>query len=648
MFRDLLALLAPEIDGTRAWDNAAAIHARDRNFTFSSFHESARWSADRLRAAGLAEVEILEAPADGKSVFGDWMMPLSWEADKATFDLIAPDGSAERLADRAETPACLAMWSAPTPADGVAAELIHLEKPDDGETWTTDQVRGKIVFSSAHPHTVKKVLLEAGAVGLLSDFQSPGANLPDAVSWINAWSDDPGGWAVTGRDARGWSFQIPPRQGEQLRARLCAGEKLRGRAFVRASIEPGTLPAVTGVIPGSGREEVLLLGHQFEQGMVDNAGGVGLMIEVARSLQSLISEGKLPAPERPIRFLFMSECYSTLHWVETARRARRTAAGLCIDGPCGAAEYATKPLEFSLNPLSQMTYADALILAVAREAMADNPLHAWSETPFAMGTDNMIADSHIAIPCPWIGSQSRTWHNSADVPEVLDAEAQELVARIAAAYAYLIAAPDANRALDFAHLAAARGKTILADASVREMEARSERDLDDSLGQIVYLAERQAEAVGSALKLLPSAERAGIRSQVRALQRDVRRVGKDEAASLARRAGQPGRTPASPHLNGELGTIHPRRLVPGPLTFDRLMPADREGRPSPRWSGTLFAILSWCNGRRSLAEASHLAARELRRDHTLSPDELIKEVDPGAPSLLDYFEFLRRHDYVTW
>ena len=648
MFRDLLDLLVPEIEGARAWDNAAAIHALDRNFTFSSFHASARLSADLLRGAGLTDVEILEAPADGRTLFGDWMMPLSWDVGEATFDVIAPDGSVERLADRSEIPACLAMWSAPTPPEGLEADIIWIENPVDRETWSRDAVRGNIVFTSAHPHSVKAALLQAGAVGIVSDFQSPGADLPDAVSWINAWSDDPGGWALTARDGRGWSFQVSPRQGERLRARLRSGEKLRGRALVRATIEAGALPAVTGVIPGSGREEVLLLGHQFEQGMVDNAGGVGIMIEVARALQSLISAGKLPAPRRSIRFLFMSECYSTLHWVETARRANRTAAGVCIDAPCAVPEYATKPLEFSLNPLSQMTYADALILAVARQGMADNPLYAWREIPFAMGTDNMIADSSIGIPCPWIGSHSRTWHNSADVPEALDAGGQKLVARIAAAYAYLIAAADGNRVLEFAHLAAARGKAVLAEAGLRELEARSERDLDDSLGQVAYLAERHAEAVGSVLKLLPSNQRAGVRAQVRALQRDVKRLGRDEIAALARRAGQPSRTPASPDPHGPLDTIHPRRLVPGTLTFDSLEPAEREGRPSPRWSAELFALLSWCDGRRSLAEASALAARELRRGRTLSPDEFARGIDPSASSMVDYFEFLRQHNYVTW
>lgn len=646
MFRDLLSLLGPHISGQRAWDDAAAIHAIDRFFTFSSFHESARVSAERLRAAGLSDVEVIEAPADGRSVFADWMMPLAWEVEAATFDLLLADGTSERLADYGETPCCLAMWSAPTPPDGVEAEIVYIEKPEDRETWRPDSVRGKIVFTSAHPHSVKRLLLEEGAAGLLSDFQSPDAELPDAVAWINAFSDDPGGWALTAGDSRGWSFQISPQQGERLRARLQSGEVVRGRAVVQSELHEGTLPAVTGVIPGSGKEEVLLLGHQFEQGMVDNACGVGIMIETARALQKLIAAGDLPQPQRSIRFLFMSECYSTIHWVEERRHAASTIAALCIDAPCDRQDLSLRPLEFCLNPHSNMTFADALLMELARRVMATRSTYAWAERSFAMGTDNMIADSAIGIPCPWIGSHSRTWHSSADVPEALDPQGQELVARIAAAYAYLVASADRDRALDFSHLAAARGKSAVAAAAVEELGR--DGDLDDSLRQIAYLAERHAEAVGSALKLVARSERARVRPEVRALQRQVRRAGKDAAAALAQRSGQPGHTPTKFEPEGQLATIRPRRLVKGPLTFDSIPLEEREGLPSPRWSRSLFAVLSWCDGRRSLAEACQLAARELWGDRTLTPDELVKTMAPGASSMLEYFKFLKRHNYVTW
>jgi hypothetical protein len=538
------------------------------------------------------------------------------------------------------------MWSAPTPEDGVEADLVWLDDPADTASRDPAAVRGKIVFTSVDPRTVKRPLFENGAVGCLSDFQSRGADLPDAVAWINGWSDDPGGWALTGRDSFAWSFQISPRQGEKLRARLRAGEQLRGRAVVRSTIDNGILPAVTGVIRGSGKEEILLLGHQFEQGAVDNAGGIGIMLEAARALQSLVDEGALPEPRRSIRFLFVSECYTTMYWAEKSRTARRTAAGLCIDAACGMMDLAARPLEISVNPYWQPHCADALLVAIAQEVMAAAPTYPWRETPFAMGTDNMVADGLIGIPCPWIGGHSRTWHTSADRPEVLDAKAQELVARIAAAYAYLLASADRDRVLDFAHLSAARGKTRLAAAGVAELDHLA--DLDDSLRQIAYLSERYAEAVGSALKLLPPAERAEVRSHVRSLQREVRRTGSDEAASLARRAGRPGHSPPAQHLDCALSAIHPRRLVAGPLTFDRLRPEEREGRPSPRWSRALFAVLSWCDGRRTLAEACHLAAREIRDRRTPPLDELARMVDPEAGSMLEYFEFLRRRGYVTW
>jgi hypothetical protein len=539
------------------------------------------------------------------------------------------------------------MWSAPTPADGTEAEIVLVDSPSDRETWNAESVRGKIVFTSAHPHAVKHMLLSAGAVGILSDFQSPGAELPDAVSWINAWSDDPGGWALTERDKRGWSFQVSPAVGAKLRARLAAGERLRGRAVVRSRLYEGTLPTVTGVIPGSAKEEVLLLGHQFEQGAIDNASGIGVMLEAARVLQSLIARGELRPPQRTIRLLFVSECYTTMHWAEKRREARRTVAGLCLDSPAGSPTLALRPPEIFVNPHSMMSFADALVVHLAKQVMSAAPVYAWREAPFQMGTDNNIADRTIGIPCPWIGGRSRTWHNSADVPDLVEARLQQLVATIAAAYAYVIASADGGIGLDLAHLAAARGKAAIARTGVGETE-RAERDLDDASQQIRYLAERHAEAVSSGLRLLPTGERSRLRPQVRALQRGLRRAAKDEMASLARRAGRPGFTPSAFEPTGELGTVIPRRLVKGPVTFDRVAPEARGNRPSPRWSPDLFAVLNWCDGRRSLADACHLAARELRTDHTPTPDDLARRIDPKASSMLEYLEFLRSHGYVTW
>jgi len=668
MFRDLLALLASEVRAERAFDDACAIQSLDRHFTFGCFQESARLSASRLREAGLTEVEVMQAPADGESVFGDWRMPLAWEVEAATFDLLLPNGAWQRLADRARIPQCLAMWSGPTPGEGVEAELVLIRNPLDRASYHPAVVRGKMVFTGAHPHQVKKLLADLGVAGVISDYMHPPARLPDATAWVNSFSDDADGWGFLKGDTPAWCFLISPQQGERLRA--CMGAHghaaLRGRAVVRSRLEAGTLPAVTGVIPGTTREEVVLIGHQFEIGAIDNAAGVAIMMEAVRALQRLISEGKLPAPKRSIRVLFVSECYSNLHFWEKTRRHLRTVAGLCLDSPVGDPSLALRPLEVHANPHSQMSYTDALAAHLTEEAMAvprpegrdggppqaglaTDPLYAWREAAFAM-TDNLIADTSIGIPCPWLGGHSRTWHTSADTPDKLPVAAMGLVAQLTAAYAYLIAVAGLREALDFADLAAVRGKKAIADAGVgaHSSATQSADDLDDAMLQVGYLADRHADAVGSVFRLLPAAERAAARPAVRALQREVRRAGQEEAAALARRAGRPDREPTVEPPDAALAAVRPRRLVLGPITFDRLTAEQRGGRQSPRWSPAAFALLSWCDGKRSLAKAAQLAARELRRARTAGPAELAKQIDSGAPSLLDYCEFLRQHGYLAW
>ena len=650
MFRDLLAVIAPVIDAQRAFDDASAIHSVDRHFRFSSFHESARYSAERLRGAGLSDVQIVEAPADGRSVFGDWKMPLAWEVTEASFDLIASGGGVQRIADRGEVPQCLAMWSGPTSPEGVEAEIVRVKNPADTSSYAPEMVRGKIVFTSSHPHQVKRLLADLGVVGVLSDHLHRGARLPDATAWVNSWSDDPGGWGFVAGDTPSWAFLISPNQGEKIRARLEAGERLRGRAVVRSRLEPGTLPAITGVISGGSKEEVVLIGHQFEVGAIDNAAGIAIMIEAVRALQQLIGQAKLAAPTRSIRVLFVSECYSNLYWWEKSKRARHTVAGLCLDSPVGAPDLALRPMEIHVNPHAQMSYTDALVTELTRQVMAADPIYAWGEVPFSM-TDNLIADTTINIPCPWIGGHSRTWHTSADTAKLLPVEVMGLVGQITAAYAYLAATADREQVLDFAHLAAARGKQSLSAAGVSELSRLRElreTDLDDAMTQISYLAERHAEAVASVLHLVPAPERRQMRPHVRALGKETRRAGRDEAAALARQAGRPGHVVAAREPEGALAAIRPRRLVLGPVAFDRLTPEQREGRPSPRWSPALFFLLNWCDGKRSLAEACHLAAREVRDTRTLRPDELAKQIDPTSPSMPDYFEFLRRSGYVSW
>jgi len=313
-----------------------------------------------------------------------------------------------------------------------------------------------------------------------------------------------------------------------------------------------------------------------------------------------------------------------------------------------------------MNPHSQMSYVDALLLRLAGQVMARAPEYPWKEIPFGM-TDNVIADKTIDVPCTWIGGYNRTHHNSADTMEVLDSKSQELVAQMAASYVYLIATAGIDEAPGLAEMAAARGKAALVAARKVEQGRVAEAGLDDCMLQLEYLADRHAEAVDSVVRLVPPAARGALRARLSALKQEVLQAGRAQAAELARAAGQEGHQPEPWKPTGELASIHPRRLVMGPLALERLSEEEREGRPRPRWSGSLFAVLNWCDGQRSLAEACHLAARELRgrkRPHgwrerpepvrTKTPDELMEHISRRGESMLEYFKFLRRRGYVAW
>ena len=80
---------------------------------------------------------------------------------------------------------------------------------------------------------------------------------------------------------------------------------MKVRANVESRYYAGVYPYVTGIIrgtDGANAEEVLSLGHLFEQGANDNATGVSSIIGAAATLIRLINEGKLPRPSERSAF----------------------------------------------------------------------------------------------------------------------------------------------------------------------------------------------------------------------------------------------------------------------------------------------------------------------------------------------------------
>ena len=78
-FESLLSRISSAVEPERALEHVRRVYATDRWFTFPKFEETARYLEARLRELGLAEVELVRPPADGRTQYGYWTMPLAWD-----------------------------------------------------------------------------------------------------------------------------------------------------------------------------------------------------------------------------------------------------------------------------------------------------------------------------------------------------------------------------------------------------------------------------------------------------------------------------------------------------------------------------------------------------------------------------------------
>src|SRR5579864_673510 len=493
-----------EVKPQQAMEYMRQAYATDRWFTFPKFQETAEYLQRAMTEAGFKHVEVLSAPADGVTQMGYWTEPMAWDVKQARLELIGENVPAQFrvLADREQVPTSLGMWSGPTPAGGVTAEVVEWNEKGD--------MRGKLVLTKQNPANIKWDLAKKGVLGAINTF-TENPELKDGRQWINAWGDN--GWAFTKGSAPLLCFSITPRQADFVRKLLAGGQPVRAHATVDSRYYAGVYPYVTGVIPGKGSdEEVLTLGHSSEQGAQDNATGVAAMLESLGTINRLIAAGKLPRPKRTIRILLMGELYGSMHYVWTHQeRMRRTVAAMTVDTPASSYELASTEFTWYLNPHVAKSYTDAFVLHLAQLYFptVHRPWH-WHE--FISGTDTYLAEPTVGVPTVWpyCTTGVETHHNSEDTPDRVDWRSLRDLAKVDATYLYYLANAGEQEAPWLAELAATRGyEQILSNASPfldRTFDAKNGEELGHvlarALDKIDYSVDRESQAVLSVLRLV--------------------------------------------------------------------------------------------------------------------------------------------------
>jgi hypothetical protein len=629
MFQTLAETIASELSGHRAKNHAIDIHHTDRFSSFKLYRQTAAYCLEQMRSLGLEGVESIPCNADGRTPYGDWLVPRAWDAREAVLRVV---DTGHVLARYPDVPASLAMYSAATPPGGIESDLIRV----DDLAHIPDDFRGKLIWYDGRIDKGQRATLaERGIMGLV--FCRGQVDQPDFCRWDN--------YAFAPRNEQGlFGFSLSLREAEYLRTH-CEGGPIRVHAQVDAALYDGIVENVTGYIPGSeGKEEVLVLAHLYEQGANDNASGAGLGLEVMRTLKRLIARGALPPPRRNIRLLLGFECCGFMAYVMAhEERMQRTVAAINPDMVGEDQKLCASSFALHLTPGAAPSCVDALAMRLMADlARRDDVLFRWRTAPYTI-CDSFIADPTIGVPSvSIIGIPDRYYHSSLDTPDKISPASLDRVGLVLAAYLTFLANAGPREAAWLAEEAAAQARIEIAqDAGrfIRRLQAESpEAVLCEAADRLSFLAERHGRAVASARRF---ASDAGMAAKVDRLRRDLHAAA-DTALDGVRAAaeevtGERIETVASEMTDLEVvaSQIIPKRRIVGPLTLEPLMlKAKGPFRWQPSWAAPHNDVLTWIDGQRSVLDIYRCACLESGKRGA------------DLQEIVDYINFLAEHGYV--
>jgi aminopeptidase YwaD len=559
-----------EASGETAWNTVVAIGGfnRDRQpDEYAGTFLEAQYVYDLMKLYGLPGAVIERFP--GGSVW-DGMKGELWE--------VAP--LRQKLASFTDLRAMLASGS--NPAD-VTADLVWVGL-GTGEEIDRAGVAGKIVVTEGSIGNVHRyACLEKGAEGVVCI--SNGRPLFDPLQI--PWSGVSGGRGAQAQPAK-FGFFIPPREAESLKARLLAGQKITVHAQVESTTREYDLEDPVCYLPGTDPNagEIIFSAHLFEgytkQGANDNDSGTAAILEVARTLHTLISEGRIPPPRRTIRFLWGPEFSGTRPWVQA--HMDLMAKTLCNINMDMVGEWLSKNQAF-FN-LMRTTYGNPHYINDVMEnyyrfvgdsnreriqnrsgfykvprrmvapSGADEPFYYSIETHYGSSDHEVFNDWAVGVPgVMMIAWPDRWYHTSGDRADKADPTALKRIVIIGAAAAYTIASADDDMAIRIASETASNGTARLAHQFMMGLEKLNTAD-----------AASLAASYGAARALVEAAvinEKATLRS-INELAVDTKKVG-DHVSAMQKTIegiGQQHLTALEAHMKvtaGRLG-IAPVRL----------------------------------------------------------------------------------------
>ena len=503
-----VAALANELSGETAKRNLEGLAQNHRQRGSEGFHAAAALVADRARAYGLSDVAILQFPSDGRIFYGSQRSRPAWDAEFAELEEVLPGNpqecvdrlgktgvagecanlKVERIGSYQAEPVVLAEDSE---SAEVVATLVDVGQGTKESDYRGKEVKGSIVLVAAQPGAVQDLAVgKFGAVGIVSYAQN------QRTAW---WGEDENlirwGHLETFSGNKTFAFMVSLKRARALKERLGQGQVVRLHAVVKAGQHGGNYEVVTGTIPGAdpklADQEIAFSCHLDHQrpGANDNASGCVTILEVARTLAKLISEGQLARPARTIRFIWPPEIEGTTTLLNARPElAKRIKAAIHMDMVGGGPE--TKAVfHVTRGPMSLPSFVHDVAWAFAEFAneqsykfaatgSAEYPLVApeGGKEPlraeysrYSMGSDHDVyQDSSFSIPSIYLNDwPDRYIHTNFDSAAHIDPTKLKRAAFIGAASGLFLATVNQESAPKMARASEARAARLLLEVERR-------------------------------------------------------------------------------------------------------------------------------------------------------------------------------------
>ncbi|HMA54607.1 MAG TPA: M28 family peptidase [Acidobacteriota bacterium] len=691
-----------ESSGETAWDTIAEINAFNRQRfgeEFSGNFLETQVVVRKLKSYGLEGVDIVTFPGGP-----------AWVAVKGELWETKPGRT--KIASINDMLPMLASGSAT--AD-VTAELVWAGRGLPKEIAEA-KVAGKIVVTEGSLMMAYGAAMQQGALGVVSISLSRPYFDPLQIPWSGIQQRRRPGGAAPGQPGapappagqaaapaaaapqpeappppQGFAFQLPVREGDILKRRLLANEKITVRAQVESKTETADLENVVchiaGTDPAAG--EIILSAHLFEgtqkQGANDNISGSATILEVARVLNTLIADGRLPRPKRTIRFIWGPEFSGIGEWVRTHPEImERTLCNINMDM---VGEWLSKNQSFFclmrttygnphyINDVMENYYryvgegsreriqnrggAAGVPVRIVAPTGADEPFLYSIETHYGASDHEVFNDWGVGVPgVMMIAWPDKWYHTSGDTADKADPTQLKRAAAIGAAGAYTVAVADASAAETIGSEIASNATRRLGHTLAVALEALNgatagtfDEDSRYARGILEAAVMNEKETLASVLELAPGA--AAVSSHVARLAKAVEGVGAAAIASVeAHRAAVAQKLGLKP-LPLALSDLEKRaaRIVPRPTAkvrqdgyrgYQKLLTAVTAADRAKFPVGGKDLVLSnapevqlLVNGKHSVLDIKKMLDAQNERRSTLQ-------------AVLNYLEILKLAGLVEW